>query len=115
MVRPRKIRYIRFEPNITYFKPRGIPLKELREVQIGYDELEALRLSNTEKLSQDEAAKKMKIHQSTFQRTLSKAREKITNALINGKAIKIKEGATKISKHKEPRFLNLNKRSKKEQ
>lgn len=34
----------------------------------------------------------MKIHQSTFQRTLSRANKKLTNALVFGKAIKISGG-----------------------
>jgi len=38
----------------------------------------------------------MKIHQSTFQRTLTRAREKITDALVNGKAIKIHGGEYKM-------------------
>ncbi|MFC1769181.1 DUF134 domain-containing protein [Nanoarchaeota archaeon] len=89
MVRPRKRREVDFEPDVTYFKPRAVPLSRLKQVEIRLDELEALRLSNIQKLSQEEAAKQMKIHQSTFQRTLSGAREKITDALVNGKAIKI--------------------------
>jgi predicted DNA-binding protein (UPF0251 family) len=40
-------------------------------------------------LEQEEAAKKMNTSQSTFQRILSSAYKKITEALIEGKAIKI--------------------------
>ncbi len=96
MVRPRKIKIINFEPNVTYFKPRAVPLSQLEEVELTLDELETLRLSNIEKLSQEDSAKKMKIHQSTFQRTLSRAREKVTDALVNGKAIKIHGGDYKM-------------------
>ena len=92
MVRPRKIKTINFEPDVTYFKPRTVPLNKLEEVEIMFDELETLRLSNLEKLSQADSADKMNIHQSTFQRTLSRAREKITDALVNGKAIKLHGG-----------------------
>jgi uncharacterized protein len=96
MVRPRKIKHVNFEPGITYFKLRAVPLNKLLEVKLTIDELETLRLSNIEKLSQEIAAKKMKIHQSTFQRTLTRAREKITDALVNGKAIKINGGDYKM-------------------
>ncbi len=89
MVRPRKIKIVHHEPSITYFKPRAVPLCNLEEVEITFDELETLRLSNINKLNQADAAKKMGIHQSTFQRTLTRARKKITDALVNGKAIKI--------------------------
>lgn len=81
-----------FQPDVTYFKPRAVPLNQLEEIDLTIDELETLRLSNLERLSQEDAAKKMQIHQSTFQRTLARAREKITDALVNGKAIKIHGG-----------------------
>ena len=91
MVRPRKIRRIRFNPEATYFKPRGIPLQQLYEVELGHDEMEAIRLKNLEGLDQTRCAEKMKISQSTLQRILSSAYKKITEALIDGKAIKIEE------------------------
>lgn len=92
MVRPRKRRAIDFEPEVTYFKPRAVPLSELEEVELKLDELEALRLSDLEGFNQTESAEMMKVHQSTFQRTLSQARKKIADALTNGKAIKIQGG-----------------------
>lgn len=90
MVRPRKMRIVNLEPGATYFKPRQIPLSELEEVELELEELESLRLTNILKLNQSDAALKMNVHQSTFQRTLKKAGEKVTDALVNGKAIKIK-------------------------
>jgi uncharacterized protein len=98
MVRPRKTKTVNFDPDVTYFKPRAVPLNQLEEVEITLDELETLRLSNLEKLSQADSADKMNIHQSTFQRTLTRAREKITDALVNGKAIKINGGEYKMQK-----------------
>ncbi len=92
MPRPRKLKFVDFNPNITYFKPQGVPLSTLDEVVLGLDEVEALRLFDIKKMSQADAANEMKIHQSTFQRTLVRAREKLSDALINGKAIKIHGG-----------------------
>ncbi|MCK5039863.1 MAG: DUF134 domain-containing protein [Candidatus Aenigmarchaeota archaeon] len=92
MARPKKIKIVNFEPGVTYFKPRAVPLNTLQEVELTIEELESLRLSDLEELSQTDSAQKMHIHQSTFQRTLSRARQKITDALVNGKAIKIKGG-----------------------
>jgi predicted DNA-binding protein (UPF0251 family) len=89
MPRPRLCRRIEFNPNITYFKPQGVPMRELEIVELSAEEVEALRLKNTEGLEQEEAAKKMNTSQSTFQRILSSAYKKITEALIEGKAIKI--------------------------
>lgn len=91
MVRPIKPRRIFFDPNVTYFKPRAVPLSMLEEVDLGVDELEALRLCDFKELEQTEAAKKMKISQSTLQRILTSARKKVAQALIEGKAIKIKK------------------------
>ena len=89
MPRPRLYRRIKINPNIIYFKPQGVPLCELDEVELTLEELEALRLKNIEGLDQNEAAQKMKTSQSTFQRILSSAYKKITEALVRGLAIKI--------------------------
>jgi predicted DNA-binding protein (UPF0251 family) len=53
------------------------------------EEVEALRLKNVDQLSQIECAKKMDTSQSTFQRILSSAYNKISDAIVNGKAIEI--------------------------
>jgi len=89
MPRPRLCRRIRFNPNVTYFKPQGVPMRFLEIIELTTEEVEALRLRNIKDLEQEEAAKKMNTSQSTFQRILSSAYKKITEALIEGKAIKI--------------------------
>jgi predicted DNA-binding protein (UPF0251 family) len=89
MVRPRLCRRIRFNPNVTYFKPQGVPMRLLEVVELTTEEVEALRLKNRKNLKQIECAKQMKTSQSTFQRILSSAYRKVTEALIEGKAIKI--------------------------
>jgi len=89
MVRPRLCRRIKFNPNITYFKPRGVPMRSLEIVELTTEEVEALRLKNIKDLDQIKCAKKMKTSQSTFQRILSSAYKKIAEALTEGKAIKI--------------------------
>ena len=91
MARPRKQRRICFNPEVTYFKPQGIPLRELEEVILGHDELEALRLKYEEGLNQHDCACKMKISQSTFQRLLTSAKRKMAEALTQGKAIRIEK------------------------
>ncbi|MBU1031829.1 DUF134 domain-containing protein [Patescibacteria group bacterium] len=89
MPRPRMPRCLRFNPNVYYFKPRGIPLRILEEIVLKADELEALKLYEVDGLDQIEAAKKMKISQSTFARILDSANKKVANAIISGKAIRI--------------------------
>jgi len=92
MARPIKPRRVLFDPDVVYFKPRAVPLSMLEEVDLSIDELEALRLCDLEDFEQEEAAKKMTISQSTLQRILTSARKKVAEALIGGKAIKIRKG-----------------------
>ena len=89
MVRPRLCRRIRFNPNVTYYKPQGVPMRFLEVIELTTEEVEALRLKNIKDLDQTKCAKRMKTSQSTFQRILMSAYKKITEALIKGKAIKI--------------------------
>ena len=105
-MRPKKIRFINFNPQTTYFKPQGIPLCSLEEINLTVDELESVRLKNYQELKQNECAKKMKISQSTFQRILHTANQKIADALINGKAVRINGGAIKINKKNLLTFKN---------
>jgi predicted DNA-binding protein (UPF0251 family) len=84
---------IAYDPHITFFKPQGVPLRILEQTTLTTEEVEALRLKNIEKLDQTTCAEKMGISQSTFQRILAEAYQKISDALVNGKAIKIKKGS----------------------
>jgi predicted DNA-binding protein (UPF0251 family) len=89
MPRPRIPRCLRFNPNVYYFKPQGIPLRHLEEVVLLPDELEALKLYEVDGLDQKQASVKMKISQPTFARVLDSAIKKVVLAIIKGKAIKI--------------------------
>jgi predicted DNA-binding protein (UPF0251 family) len=92
MSRPQKCRRVEFLPNATYFKPAGIPLRNLEEVRMSIEEAEAIRLKDLEGLEQEQGAEKMNISRPTFQRVLASARQKIADALLNGKAISIEGG-----------------------
>ncbi|MFH2063536.1 MAG: DUF134 domain-containing protein [bacterium] len=89
MPRPRKIRRIGHRPDVVYFKPRGVPLRQLEELKLEADELEAIRLVDLEELSQVSAAKRMRVSQPTLARILSSARAKLAEALVMGKAIQL--------------------------
>jgi predicted DNA-binding protein (UPF0251 family) len=80
---------IKFEPNVVYFKPQGVPMRDLQIVEVSMEEVEAYRLRHVEKLEQIQAGEKMNTSTSTYQRILYSAYEKLGDALINGKAIKI--------------------------
>jgi len=89
MPRPCIRRRVRGRPNSSYFKPAGIRMIELEEIIISLPEFEAIRLIDFLNIEQGEAAKQMKISQPTLSRILKSARKKISDAIINGKAIKI--------------------------
>ena len=98
MPRPRKCRRVANEFGVTYFKPAGVPLRELEELEITVDELEALRLVDYKEKDQLKAAKDMGISQPTLHRLLACSRKKIADALTNGRAIKINGGNYRIYK-----------------
>ena len=75
MPRPPKCRRIAFLPNVTYFKPAGIPLSALEEVKLSIEEAEAIRLKDLECLEQEDDAESMSISRPTFQRVLASGRQ----------------------------------------
>lgn len=89
MPRPKRARNICFDPEITYFKPRGVPMSELEQMDISIDELEAIRLKYLEDNNNEDGAKQMHISSSTFQRLIVSGIKKLTESLTKGKAIKI--------------------------
>ena len=92
MSRPRKCRWITSEPNVTMFKPRGIPTTELETVALAVDEFEALRLKDLEGLEQEDVAAKMNVSQPTLHRILESAHRKTADTLVHGKALVIEGG-----------------------
>ncbi|MDD3491704.1 MAG: DUF134 domain-containing protein [Candidatus Pacebacteria bacterium] len=89
MARPRLYRKVNFDPDVTYFKPQGVPMRFLEITELTIEELEAYRLRHLNDLEQRKAAEKMHTSTSTYQRILYSAYKKIADALVNGKAIKI--------------------------
>ena len=92
MPRPLKCRRVEFIPGVTFFKPAGIPMRVLEEVILSLEEAEAIRLKDLEGLEQADGAESMNVSRPTFQRVLASARQKIADALLNGKAIRIEGG-----------------------
>jgi predicted DNA-binding protein (UPF0251 family) len=95
MPRPCRCRRIRCKPDANYFKPRGIPLGMLEEVNLTLDELEAVRLADLEGLYQEDAAKRMDVSRQTFGNIINSAHKKIADVLLNAKALKIEGGKVK--------------------
>jgi predicted DNA-binding protein (UPF0251 family) len=93
MPRPHKPRLVGHAPDVVYFKPRGVPLLALEEVVLGFDETEALRLADLEGMSHEQVGERMQISRATAGRILESARRKVADALVNGKALRIADGA----------------------
>ena len=85
-------RRVGFLPRVTFFKPMGVPMDRLEEIRLSVEEAEALRLKDLEALEQDACAGKMNVSRTTFARILSQARQKVADAILNGKAIRIEGG-----------------------
>jgi len=92
MPRPQKNRIIKEPPVFTHFKPAGIPGRSVDTVMLTLDEYEALRLSDLEGMSQEEAADEMEISRPTFTRLIETARKKVMELLVLGKMLIIEGG-----------------------
>jgi predicted DNA-binding protein (UPF0251 family) len=96
MVRPHKERRIEQLPTITNYKPVGIPLRDLDEIVLTYEEMESIRLVDCEQLDMGEAAESMSVSRPTLHRIVNKARQKIATALWQGKALRIEGGSFRL-------------------
>jgi len=97
MGRPPIERRVAGMPRATLFKPAGVPARDLDQLQLQVDELEALRLVDREGLSHEDAAAVMGVSRQTVGRVLEAARAKVAEALLDGKAILIGGGAYKVA------------------
>ena len=79
-------------PLFVYYKPYGVSLEKLDELILTLEEIETLNLKDRQDLDQKDAARKMGISRSTFQRILKSARKKVITAIIEGKALKFEGG-----------------------
>lgn len=101
MSRPKIPRKICGQPANTCFKPNGIPMRLLDEVQLEDDEFEALRLVDYLGMQQQEAAVQMGVSRQTFANVLKAARFKVIECLTHGKALLMNRKAeeTNVEEH----------------
>ncbi len=97
MPRPRKCRNIHSTPEVTYFKPRGVPMREIAEVYLPLDGFEALRLADLEGLSHEEAARRMHVSRQTFGRIITSAHQTVARAIVEGLALRIHIGGEHVA------------------
>jgi predicted DNA-binding protein (UPF0251 family) len=91
MPRPRKCRMIDAVPGVCGFSPRRRTKQE--ELVISMEGVEAIRFSDREGLSQEEAAEKMKISRQTYGRVLAEARRIVAEALVTGRGLRVDGGS----------------------
>ena len=89
-MRPKKCRKVCLCHLPESFKPTGCRCHS--EVKLHRDEAETIRLIDVEGLNQEETAKKMEVSRITIQRIYKSARQKIADAIINGKIITLERG-----------------------
>ena len=99
MARPEKNRNVFAPPSFSNFKPVGVRINNIEQLLLSLDEYEALRLADYDSLEHSEAAEKMKISRPTFTRLITKARQKIAEFLVEGKALQIEGGAVHFSQN----------------
>ncbi|MBK5073521.1 DUF134 domain-containing protein [Budviciaceae bacterium CWB-B4] len=87
MSRPKIPRKICGQPANSCFKPNGIPMRLLDEVQLYDDEFEALRLVDYLGMQQQEAAIQMGVSRQTLANVLKAGRFKVVECLSQGKAL----------------------------
>jgi len=99
MPRPPKCRRVEQFPQFTYFKPSGIPMTELSEINLTVEELEAIRLRDLTGMEYEECARKMSVSRPTFHRIIATARKKIAQALVNGFALRVTGGNFELARY----------------
>lgn len=115
MPRPPRCRQIALTPRATYFKPRGVPLRELSESYLPMEGLEAIRLADLECLTMEQAAARMNVSRHTFGRILARARRAVAEALVGARALCIEGGEYAVREQGKqppptpPKEMNMNK------
>jgi predicted DNA-binding protein (UPF0251 family) len=81
---------------VVFFKPAGIPLRDLEERVLPLDQFEALRLADVEGMPQLDAARLMGISRQTFSRILASARQTVATCMTQGMAVRIEGGVVHL-------------------
>ncbi len=90
--RPKKLRNCSCphrKPGTEIIKPAGIPTHDLEKVPLLMDELEAMRLCDSEGLSQQRAGERMGVSRGTVQRLVSSGRKKVVESIVHCQALVI--------------------------
>jgi len=91
MPRPPKRRRCQAYMGDRVFKPRSIPMYELKTIRLALSELEAMRLCDLDRCDQEAAGRRMAVSRGTVQRLLKSGRAKVVQALLHSRALLIEE------------------------
>ena len=97
MPRPRKLRTVREPVPARVYKPAGVPRRDLDEIVLTLDALEALRLADAEGFEHAAAAAQMGVSRPTFSRLIAEARTTVATALVQGLALRIEGGPARVA------------------
>ena len=111
MVRPRKLRCVRRHPVAVFYKPQGVPMRQLNSVVLPVEGLEAIRLADAKGLEHEAAARLMDVSRPTFSRILSDARGILAEAITKGWAIRIEGGAYRIETDRDVNLKKIGRKS----
>jgi len=70
-------------------KLEPVPKREIDPIYLELVEIEALRLTDLEKLSFEEAGARMRVTRNTVWRLVESAREKLARAIVEGRRVAI--------------------------
>ena len=98
MPRRRQLRKIVAPPNFKGYKPYGASRISKENVEILYEEYEAIKLADYDLMNHEEAARLMGISRPTFARIYESARRKIAKALVETREIKTVYGNALLDK-----------------
>ncbi len=92
MPRPKRSRRIHRPPIASGFAPFGISSGSNGSITLLYEEYETLRLSDYERIPQQDAADLMEVSRPTYSRIYDQARQKLAKAMVEGLSIVIEGG-----------------------
>ena len=92
MPRPRKYRTVCRMPKSCRFGPLDEPLRADGVVRMTVEEYEAVRLIDLEGMTQEECAQQLSVSRTTVQGIYNDARQKLADAVVNGRRLLIEGG-----------------------
>jgi predicted DNA-binding protein (UPF0251 family) len=90
--RPKRKRRLIEPPTITGFVPESGWFDPEKGIVLHFEEYEAIKLADYDKLTQLEASEKLQVSRPTFTRIYDSARKKVARAFVENKSISVEGG-----------------------